>query len=290
MNRKTEGLSDLSRRLCTYSLVIPLVVLLLFYRLVPAVQVVNLLAVAFIAGIGVWEYTRLMHAKKLHPPTNFLVFVGILEVFAIYAPPALAEWNQISVIILVLSVVALCVFYFDKIDDALVNIATGFFGVCYVAIPLGLMLRILYPPSLEFSYHDGIWWFVYLISVTKMTDVGAYFVGKFLGKHKLTKLSPKKTYEGAFAGLLTAAATSVAMYYIGRYYQFESFELTLARAVWLGALIGVLGQVGDLAESLLKRDAGVKDSNRLPGIGGVLDLLDSLLFTAPFTYFFIQGF
>ncbi len=284
MNKKAKKHSDLARRLGTYSLVIPIVILLLFYRLIPAVQVINLLAVALIAGIGVWEYTQLMHAKKLHPPSNFLVFVGILEVFAIYAPPALGQWNQIAVIILVFSVVALCVYYFDKIDNALVNIATGFFGVCYVAIPLGLMLRILYPPSLEFSYHDGIWWFVYLISVTKMTDVGAYFVGKYLGKQKLTKLSPNKTYEGALAGLLTAAGTSVAIYYLGQYYQFDSFELTLPRAIWLGALIGVLAQVGDLAESLLKRDAGVKDSNQLPGIGGMLDILDSLLFTAPFTY------
>ena len=123
-----------------------------------------------------------------------------------------------------------------------------------------------------------------------MTDVGAYFVGKFLGKHKLSKLSPNKTLEGAVMGLVTAIAVSVLMYYLGRKFAFENFSFTLFRSIWLGALIGVLGQAGDLAESLLKRDAKVKDSNQIPGLGGILDMLDSLLFTAPFTYFLIRGF
>lgn len=285
-----KNVTDLAKRVLVYSLIIPVVILMLVYRLTPAIQVLNLIAVALISGIGVWEYTRLMKAKKLYPASKLLVFVGILEVFAIYAPPGLGQWNQIAVIILLFSVVALCLFYFDKIENAMLNIATGFFGVCYVAIPLGLMLRILYPPSPEIGYHDGIWWFVYLVSVTKMPDVGAYFVGKFFGTRKLTKLSPKKTFEGAIAGLITATGTSIAIYFLGKHYGFMDFALTFPRAVWLGALIGVLGQVGDLAESLLKRDAKVKDTNHIPAIGGVLDILDSLLFTAPFTYFFIQGF
>ncbi len=286
MNKKSNIASDLARRIVCYAIIIPLVILLLVYRLNPVVQILNLLFVALLAGVGVWEYARLMIAKKLNPPSRLLIFVGVLEVFAIYAPPVFGLWNQISVIILLFSVVALCVYYFDKIENSLVNIATGFFGVCYVAIPLALMLRILYLPG-----QDGIWWLVYLIAVTKMTDVGAYFVGKFLGQKKLTtKLSPNKTHEGAIMGLATAIGTSIGLYYLAQALSFEAFSLTLSRAIWLGALIGILAQVGDLAESLLKRDAKVKDSNKIPGIGGVLDVLDSLLFTAPFTYFFIQGF
>ena len=279
-------LSDLSRRILCYSCIVPAVIILLSFRLNPIVQVIVLVLGALLAGVGVWEYTRLMKAKKLNPPVRLLVFVGILEVFAIFSPPGLGRWHQIAVIVLLFSVVALCVFYFDKIENALVNIATGFFGVCYVAIPLGLMLKILYGPGI-----DGIWWLVYLIAVTKMTDVGAYFIGKFFGKRKLTtKLSPNKTLEGAIMGLITAVVTSLILYYLGRAFQFQDFTLTFSRAIWLGALIGFLGQIGDLAESLLKRDAKVKDSNHIPGMGGILDMLDSLLFTAPFTYFFIQSF
>ena len=286
MNKKSSIASDLSRRIICYAIIIPIVILLLAYRLNPVVQIVNLFSIALLAGIGVWEYAKLMKAKKLNPPARLLIFVGILEVFAIYAPPVFGLWNQISVIILLFSVVALCVYYFDKIENSLVNIATGFFGVCYVSIPLALMLRILYLPG-----QDGLWWLVYLIAVTKMTDVGAYFVGKFFGTRKLTtKLSPNKTLEGAIMGLITAIGTSIGLYYLAKGIAFEAFALTLSRAIWLGALIGILAQVGDLAESLLKRDAKVKDSNKIPGIGGVLDVLDSLLFTAPFTYFFIQGF
>ena len=138
---------------------------------------------------------------------------------------------------------------------------------------------------------DGIGWLIYLVAVTKMTDVGAYFVGKFFGKNKLpSELSPNKTLEGAIMGLVTATGTSIGLYYLAQHVHFDAFALTLSRSVWLGLLIGILAQVGDLAESLLKRDAKVKDSNKIPGIGGVLDVLDSLLFTAPFTYFIIQGF
>ena len=291
MTKKNSHIKDLTRRIICSSVIIAVLIVLLVYRQIPIIQGLLVLAIVSLAAVGVWEYTQLMRAKGLHPPIRLLVFVGILEVLAIYVPPGLGSWRQMAVIILLFSVVTLCVFYFDKIENSIVNIATGFFGVCYVAIPLGLMLRILYLPSKGLLFQDGIWWLVYLISVTKMTDIGAYFIGKFFGKHKLTsKISPNKTLEGAIMGLLTATGVSVFMYYLAQKYQFDGFALTLPRAIWLGALIGILGQVGDLAESLMKRDAKVKDSNQIPGLGGVLDMLDSLLFTAPFTYFFIQGF
>ena len=118
-----------------------------------------------------------------------------------------------------------------------------------------------------------------MIVVTVMTDVGAYFAGKKFGKKKLApNLSPGKTIEGAAGGLMLALIASLVMYFI------NSAHLSFFMAVLLGILFGIVGQAGDLAESLLKRDAGVKDSNGLPGLGGVLDIVDSLLFTAPLTY------
>jgi phosphatidate cytidylyltransferase len=126
-----------------------------------------------------------------------------------------------------------------------------------------------------------------LIAVTKITDVGAYFVGKLFGKHPLAPyLSPRKTIEGAIGGFCSAVALSLFFCIIGRS---VGWDLSVWHAAWLGMVIGILSQVGDLAESLLKRDAAVKDSNRIPGIGGVLDLLDSVLFTSPVVYFFIRA-
>ncbi|UCC67646.1 MAG: phosphatidate cytidylyltransferase [Armatimonadota bacterium] len=113
------------------------------------------------------------------------------------------------------------------------------------------------------------------------TDTAAYFVGKAIGRHKLSpKISPGKTVEGAAAGLVAAVLTAASM---GRW-----LGLPLVQGVLLGAILGVAGQLGDLFESSLKRRAGVKDSGALlPGHGGVLDRLDSLLFSAPAAYYYL---
>jgi phosphatidate cytidylyltransferase len=136
---------------------------------------------------------------------------------------------------------------------------------------------------------DGRWWLVYLLVVTKITDIGAYFIGRLWGKRRLAPvLSPKKTIEGAFGGFICAILGSLAMVYIGQEFAGKSFPLHPSDALWLGIVIGIFGQIGDLAESLLKRDAAAKDSNTLPGLGGILDMLDSLIFTAPIVYFYLR--
>jgi phosphatidate cytidylyltransferase len=118
-----------------------------------------------------------------------------------------------------------------------------------------------------------------ILLVVKFTDIGAYFGGRALGKHKLIPwLSPGKTWEGLICGMLTAGAVGAAC--APRVYQ-----LTWNKAFVFGVLIGGIGQVGDLLESMMKRDAEVKDSGKLvPGFGGILDIIDSPLLAAPFAY------
>jgi phosphatidate cytidylyltransferase len=121
-----------------------------------------------------------------------------------------------------------------------------------------------------------------LLLVVKSTDIGAYFGGRALGRHKLIPwLSPGKTWEGLFFGLLTAALVAMA------------FSRSIGQPLWktalFGASIGFIGQLGDLLESLIKRDAEVKDSGALiPGFGGILDVIDSPLFAAPFAYLWLS--
>ncbi len=113
-------------------------------------------------------------------------------------------------------------------------------------------------------------------------DIGAYFVGKFFGKTPLSGISPKKTVEGAVFGITASVVVGVAVAY---YINLPDFYLTGAA---LGSLIGIASLLGDLTESMLKRDAGVKDSGDLiPGHGGILDRTDSYIFTAPLVYYFI---
>ena len=113
-------------------------------------------------------------------------------------------------------------------------------------------------------------------------DIGAYIFGKFFGKTRLSDISPKKTVEGAVFGITASVAVALA----GAYYlHFPKFLFT---GVALGLLIGIASLLGDLTESMLKRDAGVKDSGQLiPGHGGILDRTDSYIFTAPLVYYFV---
>ncbi|MGL5033830.1 MAG: phosphatidate cytidylyltransferase, partial [Microcystaceae cyanobacterium] len=113
-------------------------------------------------------------------------------------------------------------------------------------------------------------------------DIGAYLMGKWLGRTRLSDISPKKTVEGAFWGILGSILVAIA----GAWYlHWPYWEITGAL---LGLLIGIVSLLGDLTESMMKRDAGVKDSGQLiPGHGGILDRTDSYVFTAPLVYYFV---
>jgi phosphatidate cytidylyltransferase len=138
----------------------------------------------------------------------------------------------------------------------------------------------------------GVGYLLALVTVVKMGDTGAYFVGRLIGRHKLAPhLSPGKTIEGAVGGLVFSAfgAWLVLVCLWPRY--FGGGTVSIAQWLPFGLAVGAAGMVGDLAESLLKRDAAMKDSSRwMPGFGGVLDIVDSLLFAAPVAYFLLARF
>ena len=250
----------------------------------PWVHVLLVFTMAVLTGIGVWEYAQLAHNKGIEPAKKLMIGVAILQVIAFYISLAYPEWSKLAFLIIVLGFISFFVAHFKNAENALLHVAVEFFGVCYLTIPFSFMLAILYPkPEVE----DGRWWLFYLIAITKVTDIGGYFIGKLFGKHLLApQLSPKKTIEGGLGGLLFAVALSLGFATLGRG---VGWELSYWNATWLGMIIGILAQLGDLSESVLKRDASVKDSNVLPGVGGILDMVDSLLFTSPVVYFFIRA-
>jgi phosphatidate cytidylyltransferase len=284
-----KNLADLNKRLLVSSISVGTIAVLLAFSLSVYVQVVFVLLVAALAGVGVWEYAQLARAKDLTPSVKAMVTFAVLEVFAFFSAHKLIVFSEMPATIIAIGAVVFFLFHFKDRSSAIFHVAVEFFGVCYVAVPLSFMLGILYPISGSGMSWDGRWWLVYLILVTKVTDVGAYFVGRIWGKVKLApSLSPKKTVEGAIAGFICAIVVSIFMSFISGLAPSALFDLPFFAAIVLGMCIGVAGQVGDLAESLLKRDAVVKDSNVLPGIGGVLDMVDSLLLTAPIVYFYLR--
>ena len=162
----------------------------------------------------------------------------------------------------------------DK-SSAFMSIAVSLFGLLYIAWFFTFFIKLRF-------LANGPIWISFVILVSKFGDVGAYLIGNRFGRHSLIqRISPNKSVEGALGGFLFSILTA---------FVFGLFlpGLSVIHILILGICLGVLAQLGDLAESLIKRDAGVKDSGRIiPGFGGALDIIDSILFTAPFLYFYL---
>ena len=195
-----------------------------------------------------------------------------------------ARVNDFETGFIILFVLGLCVRQLVSKSGAsgITAIATTLLGLMYVPWLLNFIQKINFFPNV-----DGKYFLLYFILVTKFSDMGAYSVGSLIGRHKMIpRISPGKTWEG-FAGavLVSTAASLVFVHFFGG----KMAGMNLFHATILGVILSVTAVIGDLIESLFKREAGVKDSGRLfPGIGGILDLLDSLLFNAPIMYLYLR--
>lgn len=311
------ALGNLTQRILVAVVAIPLIVLIAFAGGVPF-----FVLVALIAATALGEFYSLAKAKGAFPQTTVgllfglcinLVFlydklqravVGFLSASGLAVP--FPSMTQLFLIVLLLFIpFILLVELFRNKGSALLNVAITVLGVCYVSLFLGCFigLRELFVPAdfplfRYFPLHGasvpdevvttidrwGAWTVISVLASIWLCDTAAFHVGKVFGKHKLfPRVSPNKTWEGAIAGFVFAVATFVAAQYLVLPY------LPVAGAIVCGTIVGVFGQLGDLVESLLKRDAGVKDSSTLiPGHGGVLDRFDSLLFVSPLVYLYLD--
>jgi phosphatidate cytidylyltransferase len=160
-------------------------------------------------------------------------------------------------------------------SGVIAGISVTIFGILYIAWFLSFLVKIRYMPN-------GAWLLGTLLLITKSGDIGAYLVGSRFGKTLLIpRISPKKSIEGALGGLIFSVLAALVS---------KNFLLySWTHLLMLGICLGILGQLGDLSESLMKRDCGVKDSGRIfSELGGVLDVIDSLLFTGPVFYFYLN--
>jgi phosphatidate cytidylyltransferase len=253
-----------------------------------------LIVMVFLAVSGLAEFYGIAGKRDLVCFSTWGIFGGVLLIVGTFfeltghigTQGGPSRVNDFETSFLILFVLGLCLRqFFSRSNTAgIVAISTTLFGLMYVPWLLNFIQKINFFPNLG---NNGKFYVLYFILVTKFSDTGAYTVGSLIGKHKMIpRISPGKTWEG-FGGAI--AVSTLASVLFAHFFRDKLVGMNWIHAVILGVVLSVCAVVGDLIESLFKREAGVKDSGHFfPGIGGILDLLDSLLFNAPIMYLYLR--
>lgn len=224
------------------------------------------------------EYVKILEHKGFYPSLKVIWLAEV--VFGIIA--YMQRFDLTAFAVSIFSIISFMWVLFRGRQPYIANAATTVLGFIYCGwFPLHLLfLRELSSPR----FNDGLGFVVMMFTAILLTDIGCYYAGRHLGKHKLAPVvSPNKTIEGSIGGAISAIIGAVIVSY------FIGFEWYYAAII--GVICTVFAQIGDLCESLIKRDAGVKDSgDTLPGHGGFLDRTDSFVFTIPVMYYFCKYF
>lgn len=266
------------------------------------------------AAVGIPIGIFILYLNNAHILAGVTALLSVMAVHEILTAAKYSEHKAVSVISIVFSFVLPLVFCYDNMKNNFVIIGFVFLismfcamlcnhknvkfeelsVICLmsVCVPLGISTLAFF----MFRYPEhGIFFIVYTLVCTWISDGGAYFVGTFLGKHKLCpNISPKKTWEGFFGGVFFAGLFGLILGfgYEGWDYLFtgqHNFEVNIPALTIIALLSSPIGVLGDLSASLLKRQCGVKDfGNILPGHGGIMDRFDSVIFVAPFIYLAFQ--
>jgi phosphatidate cytidylyltransferase len=252
----------------------------------------SLLLIAVFGLAGQWEFYRAQEEKGHRVFKQSGLFCGALiylnSWYFLILKPDHARFVHFGVeLVLVFAILGAFIRLVVRQEEHRAPITTAaltLLGLMYVPFLFNYVALLAFMPG---DPVQNQYLLIYLLAVTKFSDVGAYVIGSVIGRHKMIpRISPGKTWEGFAGALLTSLGISVALTHaMSSHLQVISFTSSIV----LGLLLPLVSVVGDLAESVIKRDASIKDSGRtIPGIGGALDLIDSILFTAPVLYFYLQ--
>jgi phosphatidate cytidylyltransferase len=259
---------------------------------------VFLLLIAFLALAGLVEFYGIAEKRGLASFKISGVIGGLLLMVGTFLQlngklginNSPARVNDFETSFLIVFVLGLCIRQLLAKNNSagIATIATTLLGLMYVPWLLNFIQKINFFPFAPGSPPDaGKFFLLYFILITKFSDMGAYAVGSLIGRHKMIpRISPGKTWEGFGGAILVSTGASLAFVHC---FGAKMVGMNYLHAVVLGVILSVTAVIGDLIESLFKREAGVKDSGSwFPGIGGILDLLDSLLFNAPIMYLYLR--
>ena len=251
-------------------------------------------------GVPAFRNVGIVSGVALLAASYFSLNIGVLVNGT--APDA---WCELPGLVMTTVIFIIFVRQFPQKENPqpLPTIACTLLGLAYVPVLLMFMMKLCFrwtPTTWSAPFSETARDLVlYLVVVVKSSDIGAYFVGSMFGRHKMfPRISPGKTWEGLAGGFGAGIIASLVVYWLWRAPQpgwpaadFGMLHLSWPHAWVLAVLLSAIGVMGDLVESLLKRSAGLKDSGCIcPGMGGILDVLDSLLFAAPALYFYMRWF
>lgn len=246
--------------------------------------------ITLLGVLALLELFAMAEKRGMRPFRNLGILIGVNLIVPVFwalgveGDPLLAAELELAVFLFAIPILGIAQLraYSAENKGSLAPLAATVFGLVYVVVMLNVIQKIRYFPELE-----GNWWLMFFIVVSKMSDTGAYCTGQLIGRTKMIpRVSPGKTWEGFAGGI----AFSVLAAWLFVHFGGEHFgNLPLTHALILGVGLGMGSVLGDLVESLFKREADMKDSgNFFPGVGGILDILDSLLFNAPFMYLYLK--
>lgn len=269
------ALANTSIRIIVSVIAIPALLLMAYFG-----GVYFLSFVLIIAGISFYEFAVMAKKKD----ANVMVYPGVIAVIFLIINQYRFFFSQFNFLIAAF-LFLLIIELFRNYGSAILNLGATLLGIFYFGLFGSSLIGIReFYPNIDGLYKNGGLLIISIFASIWICDSAAFFGGTAFGKHKLfPRVSPKKSWEGAVFGFVFAImAMIIAKYFL---LDFLSFKDSIA----IGFITGSFGQIGDLSESLLKRDAGVKDSSGLiPGHGGIFDRFDSLLFSAPLIYLYLM--
>lgn len=238
--------------------------------------------VLVISLISYYEFSLLVRNKSAYTNLSF----GLVSVFFFVINAYFEIMLNFYLLLLITSSLSVIELFRNK-ESAILNLGTTLLGIFYIGVFSSTLISIReFYSEVDENYLYGGFLIISVFASIWICDSAAYYIGTAFGKHKLfLRVSPKKSWEGAFAGFFFALLAMIAAKLI--VLDFLSWNSVIG----IGLIVGILGQIGDLIESLFKRDSGVKDSSAIiPGHGGIFDRFDSLIFSAPFVYLLLELF
>jgi phosphatidate cytidylyltransferase len=278
--------SSLAQRILSAAILLPLIIVLVWWSVWSVAG-----AVVVATVIGLIELYGAFRQGGFHPRTAVGIGAALLVILAITLQPFVSFDLLLPAVTLAIVVGLVVELAYQNQEGSLPSWALTLAGALYLAWLFGhfILLRSLTTPLVDTVFKQlgmapGVAWIYCICAITWIQDTAAYFVGRRFGRNKMAPvLSPKKTWEGAAGGLLGSILAGVVCVPL------LGLPITLLAGGLLGLVGGIVGPLGDLSESLIKRQVGLKDAgNLIPGHGGILDRADSLLFTAPLLYYLIK--